>query len=212
MSKGIQELPAQTDVAIVGAGFSGIAMAVELMRSGRRDFVLLERGPDVGGTWRDNTYPGCACDVPSHLYSFSFAPNPSWSSTFSPQDEIQEYLRAVAREQGVYEHAVFGCEVEEAEWDDEAQRWRIRTSHGELTARAIASAAGPLSEPRLPDLPGLHDFAGAVFHSATWDHDHDLTGERVAVVGTGARAIQIVAQIQPQVARLHLLQRTPPRA
>src|SRR5438874_397827 len=150
------------------------------------------------------------CDVPSHLYSFSFAPNPEWSSTFSPQEEIWSYLRDVARREGVYEHTVFGCEVEDAAWDDDAQRWRITTSYGELTARALASAAGPLSEPRLPDVPGLHDFEGAVFHSASWDHDHDLSGERVAVIGTGASSIQFVPQIQPRVAELHLFQRTPP--
>jgi cation diffusion facilitator CzcD-associated flavoprotein CzcO len=205
-----QNFPTETDVAIVGAGFSGIAMAVELSRSGREDFVLLERGHDVGGTWRDNSYPGCACDVPSHLYSFSFAPNPGWSSTFSPQEEIWAYLRDVAKREGIYEHTRFGCEVEEAEWDDELQRWRLRTSYGELLARALASAAGPLSEPKLPDIPGLRDFPGAVFHSASWDHDHDLRGERVAVVGTGASSIQFVPQIQPLVSELHLFQRTPP--
>jgi cation diffusion facilitator CzcD-associated flavoprotein CzcO len=205
-----RRFPAHVDVAIVGAGFSGIATAVELKRAGRDDFVVLERGPDIGGTWRDNTYPGCACDVPSHLYSFSFAPNPDWSSTFSPQPEIWAYLRRVAQDEGIYQHTAFGCEVEEAAWDDDAQRWRIRTSYGELTARALASAAGPLSEPRIPDIPGLRDFEGTVFHSATWDHDHDLRGGRVAVVGTGASAIQLVPQIQPQVAKLHVFQRTAP--
>jgi cation diffusion facilitator CzcD-associated flavoprotein CzcO len=205
-----REFPTEIDVAIVGAGFSGIAMAVELRRSGRDDFVLLERGHDIGGTWRDNSYPGCRCDVPSHLYSFSFAPNPAWSSTFSPQGEIWAYLRDVARRERIYEHAVFGCEVEGAAWDDEIRRWRIQTSHGELRARALASAAGPLSEPKLPDIPGLREFPGAVFHSATWDHDHDLRGERVAVVGTGASSIQIVPEIQPLVSELHLFQRTPP--
>ena len=188
----MREYPTEIDVAIVGAGFSGIAMAAQLKRAGRDDFVVLERGHDVGGTWRDNSYPGCACDVPSHLYSFSFAPNPEWSSTFSPQEEIWSYLRDVARREGVYEHTVFGCEVEDAAWDDDAQRWRITTSYGELTARALASAAGPLSEPRLPDVPGLHDF----------------DGERVAVVGTGASAVQFVPRIQPRVGQLHVFQRT----
>ena len=206
----MQGFPTEIDVAVIGAGFSGMAMAVELKRAGREDFVLLERGHDVGGTWRDNSYPGCACDVPSHLYSFSFAPNPRWSSTFSPQEEIYAYLRDVARREGVYEKAVFGCEVEAADWDAGARRWRLRTSYGELSARAIASAAGPLSEPSIPDIPGLRDFDGAVFHSASWDHDHDLNGERVAVIGTGASAIQFVPQIQPQVAKLHVFQRTAP--
>jgi cation diffusion facilitator CzcD-associated flavoprotein CzcO len=197
-------------VAIVGSGFSGLAMAVELKRSGHDDFVILERARDVGGTWRDNSYPGCACDVPSHLYSFSFAPNPNWSSTFSPQEEIHEYLRGVAQREQLLPHVRFGCEVEEAVWDEECSRWRIRTSAGELSAQALASAAGPLSEPSIPDIPGLRDFQGAIFHSATWDHDHDLRGERVAVIGTGASAIQFVPQIQPKVAKLHLFQRTAP--
>jgi cation diffusion facilitator CzcD-associated flavoprotein CzcO len=203
------EIPSSTGVAIIGSGFSGLAMAVELKRAGRDDFVVLERAHDVAGTWRDNTYPGCACDVPSHLYSFGFAPNAEWSSTFSPQPEIYAYIRRVAEEQGLLPHIRFGIEVEEAAWDDDASAWRLTTSAGELTAKAVASAAGPLSEPSIPDIPGLHDFEGTVFHSATWDHDHDLSGERVAVVGTGASAIQFVPQIQPQVAQLHLFQRTP---
>jgi cation diffusion facilitator CzcD-associated flavoprotein CzcO len=199
-----------TGVAIIGSGFSGLAMAAELKRSGRDDFVILERANDVAGTWRDNTYPGCACDVPSHLYSFGFAPNTDWSSTFSPQPEIYAYIRRVAEQHGLLPHVRFGIEVEEASWDDEATQWRLRTSAGELTARALVSAAGPLSEPAIPDTPGLRDFKGTIFHSATWDHDHDLTGERVAVIGTGASAIQFVPQIQPRVAQLHLFQRTPP--
>src|SRR5436190_3878287 len=203
-------VPHTTGVAIIGSGFSGLAMAVELKRAGRDDFVVLERAHDLAGTWRDNTYPGCACDVPSHLYSFGFAPNPEWSSTFSPQPEIYAYIRRVAEEQGLLPHVRFGIEVESAEWDDDAALWRLQTSGGELTAKAIASAAGPLSEPAIPDIPGLRDFKGTIFHSATWDHDHDLTGERVAVVGTGASAIQFVPQIQPKVGQLHLFQRTPP--
>jgi cation diffusion facilitator CzcD-associated flavoprotein CzcO len=175
----------------------------------RHDFVVLERSGDVGGTWRDNAYPGCACDVPSHLYSFSFAPNPDWSSTFSPQSEIQAYLRRVARAEGILPHVRFGCELEEAAWEEESQRWRLRTSSGWLSARVLVAAAGPLSEPAIPDIPGLRDFGGALFHSATWDHDHDLAGERVAVIGTGASAIQFVPRIQPRVEKLHVFQRTP---
>jgi cation diffusion facilitator CzcD-associated flavoprotein CzcO len=199
----------RTDIAIVGSGFSGLAMAARLKRAGRDDFVILERSREVGGTWRDNTYPGCACDVPSHLYSFSFAPNPEWSSTFSPQPEIGAYLRRVADDEGLRPHVRFGCEVEDAAWDAEQRRWRIKTSAGELSARVLVGAAGPLSEPKLPDIPGLRDFEGRVFHSASWDHDHDLTGERVAVVGTGASSIQFVPQIQPKLGKLHLFQRTP---
>ena len=200
----------RTDVAIVGSGFSGLAMAARLKRSGREDFVILERAREVGGTWRDNTYPGCACDVPSHLYSFSFAPNPDWSSTFSPQPEIGAYLRRVADDEGLRPHVRFGCELEGADWDPAARRWRLQTSSGELSARVVVAAAGPLSEPRLPDVPGLRDFKGRVFHSASWDHDHDLSGERVAVVGTGASSIQFVPEIQPKVGSLHLFQRTAP--
>src|SRR5438128_4063463 len=200
----------EVDIAIVGSGFSGLGMAIRLKQEGRDDFVVLERGDEVGGTWHYNAYPGCACDVPSHLYSFSFAPNPGWSSTFSPQREIHAYLRRVAEQEGLLGHVRFGCEVEEATWDEAAQRWRLRTSAGRLTARAVVAAAGPLSEPAIPDIPGLRDFQGTVFHSATWDHDHDLDGERVAVIGTGASAIQFVPQIQPRVGQLHLFQRTPP--
>jgi cation diffusion facilitator CzcD-associated flavoprotein CzcO len=198
------------DVAVVGGGFSGLAMAVRLRRAGMNDFVVLERGDDVGGTWRDNSYPGCACDVPSHLYSFSFAPNPDWSSTFSPQPEIQAYLRRVADDEGVLPHVRFGCEVENASWNETEGHWELETSRGGLTARVLIAGAGPLHEPQIPALPGLERFQGSVFHSARWQHDHDLTGERVAVIGTGASAIQFVPQIQPRVGKLHLFQRTAP--
>jgi cation diffusion facilitator CzcD-associated flavoprotein CzcO len=200
----------RTETAIVGSGFSGMAMAARLKRAGRDDFVILERAREVGGTWRDNTYPGCACDVPSHLYSFSFAPNPDWSSTFSPQPEIGAYLRRVADDEGLRPHIRFGHEVEDAAWDPQARVWRLTTSAGKLVARHLVAAAGPLSEPKLPDVPGLRDFKGRVFHSASWDHDHDLSGERVAVVGTGASSIQFVPEIQPRVGKLHLFQRTAP--
>jgi cation diffusion facilitator CzcD-associated flavoprotein CzcO len=197
-------------VAIVGSGFSGIGMAIRLLEDGERDFVVLERAGDIGGTWRDNTYPGCRCDVPSHLYSFSFAPNPKWSSTFSPQPEILEYLRDVARRFGVMPHLRFHTELESADWDEAAGRWRLETSQGPMSADVLVCGQGPLSEPRLPDVPGLQSFEGTMFHSANWDHDHDLDGERVAVVGTGASAIQFVPAIQPRVERLHVFQRTPP--
>ncbi|HEY5318841.1 MAG TPA: NAD(P)/FAD-dependent oxidoreductase [Solirubrobacteraceae bacterium] len=203
-------LPPEVDVVIVGAGFSGLAMAAALEREGRDDYLVLERGHEVGGTWRENSYPGCACDVPSHLYSLSFAPNPNWGSTFSPQPEISAYLRRVAQEHHVLPHVRFGCELERAGWDEEAGRWRLETSSGPLSARVLVAAGGPLSEPAIPDIPGLADFQGTVFHSATWDHEHELEGERVAVIGTGASAIQFVPQIQPRVSRLHLFQRTPP--
>ena len=202
-------LPPEVDVAIVGSGFSGLAMAIALKRSGREDFLVLERSHEVGGTWRDNSYPGCACDVPSHLYSLSFAPNPEWSSTFSPQPEIRAYLLRVAEQHHVLPHVRFGCELEQAAWDEDSARWLLETSGGSLSARVLITASGPLSEPAIPDIPGLKDFQGTVFHSATWDHQHDLSNERVAVIGTGASAIQFVPQIQPHVRKLHQFQRTP---
>lgn len=197
-------------IAIIGTGFSGIGAAVRLLKRGRKDFVLFEKSNDVGGTWRDNTYPGIACDVPSNLYSFSFALNPNWSRSYSPGREIWEYLRKVAREFNVLPHVRFNHEVKGARWDDDAQRWHLDTSEGEYTADIVIAAIGPLSEPMIPDLPGIDKFKGAMFHSQQWDHDYDLRGKRVAVVGTGASAIQFVPQIQPEVAELHLYQRTPP--
>ncbi|HYH51916.1 MAG TPA: NAD(P)/FAD-dependent oxidoreductase, partial [Acidimicrobiia bacterium] len=195
-------------------------MAIRLKQSGlvargsgsdaQEDLVVLERAGEVGGTWRDNTYPGAACDVPSHLYSFSFAPNPDWSRSFSPQAEIQEYLRRTATDFGVRPHIRFGHEVLGAAWDETAQRWRVSTNAGDFEAEVLISATGALSDPAIPELPGLERFEGTVFHSAAWRHDHDLTGKRVAVVGTGASAIQFVPQIQPKLERLTIFQRTPP--
>lgn len=197
-------------VVIVGAGFSGIGLAIRLVQRGTRDFVVFERGDDVGGTWRDNAYPGAACDVPSNLYSFSFAPNPSWSRSFSPQPEIQAYLRDCANRFGVLPHVRLRHEVTGAVWDDSRRCWWVDTTHGRVSATVLVSARGPLSEPRLPDIPGLEEFRGALFHSARWDHDHDLRGERVAVVGAGASAIQFVPEVQPVVGHLTVFQRTAP--
>ena len=202
-------LPQDVRVAIIGAGFGGLGAAIRLLQSGERDFVLLERADTVGGTWRDNTYPGCACDVQSALYSFSFAPNPDWSHSFSRQPEIQAYLETCTDRFGVRPHFRTRCEVLDAQWCAGAERWRIATTRGELTARVLVMAQGALSEPALPTLPGLEHFRGHAFHSARWDHGVDLAGKRVAVVGTGASAIQLVPAIQPTVARLHLFQRTP---
>jgi cation diffusion facilitator CzcD-associated flavoprotein CzcO len=196
-------------IAIVGSGFSGIGMAIRLKRAGIHDFVVLERADDVGGTWRANTYPGCQCDIPSHLYSYSFAPNPNWSRFYAPQPEIWEYLRRCARDFGVLPYIRFGTDVREATWDVTARRWRIETSRGPLMARVLVGASGGLAEPSIPDIGGLDGFSGTVFHSAEWDHGHDLTGERVAVIGTGASAIQFVPCIQPHVGRMHVFQRTP---
>jgi cation diffusion facilitator CzcD-associated flavoprotein CzcO len=197
-------------VAIVGSGFSGLGMAVKLKRAGMDDFVILERAEDVGGTWRDNTYPGCQCDVESNLYSFSFALNPAWTRTYPLQAEIWDYLRLCTQRYGLGPHLRYRHEVRTAAWDEAAARWRIETSAGSLTADVLVAAVGPLSEPSLPAIPGLDEFPGPHFHSAAWDHAVDLAGKRVAVVGTGASAIQLVPQIQPRVARLDLFQRTPP--
>ncbi len=197
-------------VAIIGSGFGGIGTAIRLKQEGVENFIIFERAGDVGGTWRDNTYPGCACDVESHLYSFSFAPNPDWTRSFSSQPEIWAYLKRCAREFGVLPHIRFHHEVREAIWDEAAQRWRIETSQGSYTASVLVMASGALSEPAVPRLPGLEAFQGKTFHSARWDHNYDLTDRRVAVVGTGASAVQFVPEIQPKVAKLHLFQRTPP--
>jgi cation diffusion facilitator CzcD-associated flavoprotein CzcO len=197
-------------IAIVGSGFSGLGMAIACKRDGEHDFVVLERDSELGGTWRDNTYPGCGCDVPSHLYSFSFAPNPCWSRTFSGQAEIWEYLRKVSRRFGIDPHIRYRHEVTDARWDSERERWELRTSGGALTADVLIAGPGPLSDPKLPDIPGIESFQGTVFHSARWDHTHQLDGERVGVIGTGASAIQLVPQIQPRVGQLAVFQRTPP--
>ena len=198
------------DVLIVGSGFSGLGVAIRLKEEGFTDLAILERADDVGGTWQANTYPGCACDIPSHLYSFSFAPNPAWSQTYSRQPEIWDYLRDTARRHDVLRHVCFGHTVTAAEWDEETARWKVETDQGPFTTRVFIPAMGPLAEPKKPDIPGLDSFEGKVFHSARWDHSHDLTGERVASIGTGASAIQYVPMIQPDVAKLHVFQRTAP--
>ncbi|NEB95439.1 flavin-containing monooxygenase [Streptomyces bauhiniae] len=197
-------------VAVIGSGFGGLGAAVRLRREGITDFVVLERAGSVGGTWRDNSYPGCACDVPSHLYSFSFAPNPDWPRTFSGQEHIRAYLERVADDLDLRRHLRFDSEVKLMTWDADELRWHIETASGSLTADVVVSATGPLSDPKIPEIPGLDSFPGRVFHSARWDHDFDLRGKRVAMVGTGASAIQIVPSIQPEVSRLTVFQRTPP--
>ncbi|MFI0814867.1 flavin-containing monooxygenase [Streptomyces sp. NPDC021098] len=197
-------------VAVIGSGFGGLGAAVKMRRAGITDFVVLERAGAVGGTWRDNSYPGCACDVPSHLYSFSFAPNPDWPRTFSGRQHIRAYLERVADTFGLRPHLRFDAEVLALRWDGAALHWEIETARGPLTADVVVSATGPLSDPKIPDIPGLDGFPGKVFHSARWDHAYDLRGKRVAMVGTGASAIQIVPEIQKQVRGLTLFQRTPP--
>jgi cation diffusion facilitator CzcD-associated flavoprotein CzcO len=206
----VNQSPTHTHIAIVGSGFSGIALARALKKSGRDDFVIFEKGNDVGGTWRDNTYPGIACDVPSNLYSLSFALNPDWSRSYSGGAEIHNYIRATAKKLDILRHVRFNDAVLNAAWDDEAKLWRGETESGPFTANFLVGAMGPLSEPAIPKLPGIEKFKGEAFHSQQWDHEYDLKGKRVAVVGTGASAIQFVPQIQPEVAELHLYQRTPP--
>jgi cation diffusion facilitator CzcD-associated flavoprotein CzcO len=196
------------DVAIVGSGFGGLGAAVTLTEAGR-SVVILEKADSVGGTWRENTYPGCACDIPSHLYSFSFAPNPDWTHLYARQPEIRAYLEGIADRYGLREHLRFGVTVTGAEWDGAA--WNVATADGgSVRARAVVWATGPLHEPALPEIEGLDSFAGTAFHSAHWDHGHDLRGRRVAVIGTGASAIQFVPRIAPDVEQLTLFQRTAP--
>ncbi|MGH3872019.1 MAG: flavin-containing monooxygenase [Pseudonocardiaceae bacterium] len=194
-------------VVIIGSGFAGLAMAIQLKRCSTADFVVLERADDVGGAWRDNTYPGCACDVPSILYSFSFATNPGWTASFSPQREIQHYLRDCVRRFDLHSRLRLGHEVLRARWDDD--HWSIETTRGRFTATVLVSATGQLSEPALPRLAGLGRFAGTAVHTARWDHALDLTGARVAVIGTGASAVQLIPTIADRVAALHVFQRTP---
>ncbi|MFJ9088445.1 flavin-containing monooxygenase [Streptomyces sp. NPDC102384] len=197
-------------VAVIGSGFGGLGAAVRLRREGITDFVVLERADAVGGTWRDNSYPGCACDVPSHLYSFSFAPNPDWPRTFSGQEHIREYLEHVADTFRLRPHIRLNSEVNQLRWDNDKLWWEIDTAKGTLTADVVVSATGPLSDPKTPDIAGIDTFPGKVFHSAQWDHEYDLRGKRVAMIGTGASAIQIVPAIQKEVGHLTLFQRTPP--
>ncbi|MFC3849899.1 flavin-containing monooxygenase [Corynebacterium hansenii] len=249
MNNSVQEI----GVLIVGAGFSGLAAGTRLRKAGIEDFRIIDRGHDVGGTWRDNTYPGAACDVPSHLYSLSFAQEFDWSRSFGTQPEIAEYQRSVAVEQGLYPHLLFRTEMIDARWDEAAGRWLVKTrevpqhdddrrtvvaTSGEMadrvfgggsaqesgeeaaaaaepeittwSARDLILGVGALCEPRLPDIEGIEEFEGTIFHSARWDHDVDLRGKRVAVIGTGASAIQIVPQIAPIAGHLDVYQRTAP--
>jgi cation diffusion facilitator CzcD-associated flavoprotein CzcO len=204
-------IPDHVEIAIIGSGFSGLGTAIALAHEGHGDdLILLERRSSVGGTWYDNSYPGCRCDVPSNLYSFSFAPNPNWSETYSAQPEIERYLQATARRYNVQGKIAFDAAVEEARWDAEVGRWRIRTSRGDLTATFLIMGGGLLSEPHVPEIPGAESFNGTAFHSAQWNHAHDLTGRRVAVIGTGASVIQFLPTVQRAAGHVTLFQRTPP--
>jgi cation diffusion facilitator CzcD-associated flavoprotein CzcO len=203
--------PDACEVLIVGAGFAGLGMGIQLAKAGLDSFLIIEKAGDLGGTWRDNRYPGCACDIPSHLYSFSFDLNPNWSRMYAPQEEIWEYLRDCAKRYAVLSHIRFGAKLEEAAWDDGDSVWRVRTSDGrQLQARVLISGMGALHAPAYPRIAGMDRFAGPAFHSAAWDTDMTLAGRHIAVIGTGASAIQFVPQIAAEAGRLYLFQRTPP--
>ncbi len=200
-----------TEVAIIGAGFAGLGMAIRLRQEGEENFVVFEAADRVGGTWRDNTYPGCGCDVPSHLYSYSFEPRPQWSRAYSPQQEILEYIEYCVAKNNLTPKIRFSTPIEKAEYDEVKQRWCLTSKAGEVFfARYLVAGTGPLAKPSYPNVPGRETFKGAQFHSARWDHDYDLKGKKVAVIGTGASAIQFVPAILPEVAELTLFQRTPP--
>jgi cation diffusion facilitator CzcD-associated flavoprotein CzcO len=203
-------LPERVRVLVIGAGFAGLGTAIKLDEAGQGDFAVVDKGDSVGGTWRDNTYPGAACDVPSQLYSFSFAPNPNWSRSFSPQPEIHAYLQDVAQRAGVLDRFHFGVTVQDASWDEADQVWTVVTSAGTVLADVVVSGSGGLSEPKLPEIKGIESYAGQVFHTARWDHSVDLTGKRVAIIGTGASAIQVIPEIAKKVAHLDVYQRTAP--
>lgn len=199
----------EVDVAIIGTGFAGLGAAIRLMQEGMTDLAVFERAGEVGGVWRENHYPGCACDTASHLYSFSFAPKADWSRRFAGRDEILAYLKQCATQFGVRPHIRFGHTVRRAAWDEDHGCWHIDTSEGTYAARALICGVGAHSQPRIPNLPGQERFEGAAFHSSGWPEGFDPSGRRVAVVGTGASAVQLVPALQPRVEHLTLFQRTP---
>ena len=198
------------EVAVIGSGFAGLCMAIKLKEAGIEDFVVLEKDPMFGGTWRVNDYPGAACDVPSHLYSFSFAQNARWSRKFPSQSELWAYTQGVVDRFELRPHIHVDTALESADFDENTGRWRVVTNRGAFSAKCVVAATGALSRPSIPKVPGLEKFEGKMFHSAEWDHAYPLAGKRVAVMGTGASAIQFVPEIAPQVAELHLYQRTAP--
>lgn len=198
-------------IVIIGAGFGGLGTAIELLRNGFDDITILEKASRVGGVWRDNTYPNAACDVPSSLYSWSFAPNPDWARRYPGQPDILAYIERVATEQGVLDKVRFGVEVSGASYDEETATWTVTTANGEsVVADFLVTAVGQLSRPSIPNLPGIDSFTGPAFHSAQWDHDVDLRGKRIAVLGTGASAIQFVPGIQPVAGSVTVFQRSAP--
>ena len=201
-----------TQVLIIGTGFAGIGMGIRLKQAGFHDFLIVERADSVGGTWRDNRYPGAACDIESHLYSFSFEPNPNWSRQFAPQREILAYLEHCVAKYGLGRHIHFGVDVTGATFDEADGVWQVDTSGalGTVRAKLVVSGCGGLSKPALPDIPGLHTFAGKTMHTARWDPTHSLAGQRVGVIGTGASAVQVIPSIVGEVGHLDIFQRTAP--
>ena len=199
----------QHEIVIIGAGLSGIGMAIALRREGIEDFVILERAGDVGGTWRDNTYPGIGVDIPAHAYQFSYELKPDWSGVFGRGEEVKAYVDQCVDNYDVRRHVRFDSEVRERIWDADNQLWRLTTPGGELTARYVISAIGPFVDPKPVDIPGVEDFQGKTIHAARWDHDYELAGKRAAIVGTGASAVQIIPEIAPVVEHLDVYQRTP---
>ncbi|MCP5069195.1 MAG: NAD(P)/FAD-dependent oxidoreductase [bacterium] len=197
-------------IAIIGAGFGGIGTAIQLKKAGLDSFTIFERAGELGGTWRDNTYPGAACDVPSHAYSLSFEQVPTWSHRFAPSEEIQDYLLGIAKKWGLREHMRFDTEIVDARFDEAAGSWTLTTGNGEtFTARVVVSCVGGLVDPAMPDIKGIQSYTGELFHTARWNHDYDLAGRRVAVIGTGASAVQVVPEVAREAARVDVYQRTP---
>ena len=206
----IHEVVNVVNVVIIGSGFSGLCMAIRLKQAGIDDFVILERDAQFGGTWRVNDYPGCGCDVPSHLYSFSFAPNPNWSRKFARRDELWAYTRSLVQQFDLARHIRTNSALISARFDEPTAQWQVQTASGGMRCKSLVSAIGPLSQPRMPDLPGLAEFTGKTLHTAQWDSGWDARGQRVAVIGTGASSIQLIPQLVDKVARLDVYQRTAP--
>jgi cation diffusion facilitator CzcD-associated flavoprotein CzcO len=204
------EIGTDHDVIIIGTGFSGLALGTALARRGQRSFLMLERAASVGGTWRDNIYPGAACDIQSHLYSYSFRPNPNWSRVYATQPEILAYLEQTAAHENLLPRTVFESEVTAADWDARRARWVVESATGRYTARALVAATGHLADPKMPDIRGLDTFRGELFHSARWDPAADWTGKRVGVIGTGASAIQIVPELVKTASQVVVFQRSAP--
>lgn len=209
-AKAANESSSSYKVLIIGCGHSGIINAVKLREAGIEDFMILEKSDRIGGTWRENTYPGCGCDVPSAFYSYSFNLNPNWSHAFSRQGEILSYMEDTFDKMGLGKNIRLNTELLQAKWSDEKRRWQVKTDKGLYDSQYIIYSTGPLTQPLMPDIPGLKDFKGEIFHSAQWNHDYDLKGKNVAVIGTGASAVQFVPEIQKEVKNLSILQRTAP--